>query len=102
MILQIPMLGELGVVTFSGVTGYSAGFATKKVFKIMLIIAGLLFITLQLLANYEMLLVNWPKVKSVAEALVHTDVSSLKSMLTAHLPETGGFIGGFVLGFKKG
>ncbi|MBN2011745.1 FUN14 domain-containing protein [candidate division KSB1 bacterium] len=100
--LQTPYLGELGLATFGGVTGYSAGYATKKVFKIMLIIFGLLFIIFQVLANYDMLAVNWPRVQAVTGALFTINHSSYISVLTSHLPEAGGFMAGFVLGFKKG
>lgn len=99
-----PMLGELGAVTFGGVAGYSAGFALKKVFKIILIIAGLLFVLFQVLNHYEFISINWMKIQFFFESMVNNEaqVNSFKDILIANLPTGGGFVAGLILGFKKG
>ncbi len=102
MTLPKPLLGDIGIVTFSGITGFTAGFASKKVLKLVLLITGLLFIIFQVFVHYDMLVVNWPRVQTMMESLIRFDHSALTSILTAHLPETGGFVGGFLLGFRKG
>ena len=100
--LKEPLLGEMGAVTFGGVTGYSAGYALKKIFKIVIIIAGLIFIILQLLSNLDVLIINWSKIQTMVEtAFNNKDLGSM-SFLTAHIPEVGGFTAGFIFGFKKG
>lgn len=99
-----PMLGDLGAVTFGGVAGYSAGYALKKVFKIVLIITGLVFVMFQVLSHYDIILINWSKIQFFFESMVHNEaqVNTFKDILMANLPTGGGFIAGLILGFKKG
>ena len=99
-----PMLGELGAATFGGVAGYSAGYALKKVFKIVLLITGLLFVLFQVLSHYDFILINWNKIQFFFQSMVNNEaqVNSFKDILLANLPTGGGFIAGLIFGFKKG
>jgi len=101
---SLPLLGELGSVTFGGIAGYSAGYALKKVFKMILIIAGLLFVLFQVLSHYDFIVINWTKIQFYFEAMMNDQVrmNSFKSILIANLPTGGGFLAGLILGFKKG
>lgn len=101
--IQQPLLSEIGAATFGGIVGYSAGYAIKKVFKIFLIVVGLLFASFQLLSHFDFLVVNWLKIQTFVNTLIqNNNNSNMISILTAHLPETGGFTAGLILGFKKG
>lgn len=100
--LKEAIFGEMGAVTFGGITGYSAGFALKKIFKLVLIMAGLLFLIFQFLSHYEILTVNWISIQTFVENLLRSDHNNILSILKSHLPITGGFVVGFTLGFKKG
>lgn len=93
---------EMGTATFGGIVGYSAGFAIKKVFKLALLIIGLLFVLSQVLAHYEILVINWFKIQELLNSYHITDSHKMLTILTMHLPVTGGFTAGFILGFKKG
>ena len=102
LILKTPMLGQMGVITFGGVAGYSAGYAIKKFVKIAIFICGLLFVLFQLFSHYEILTINWVNIQLLAENIIHKDFNNLIPILTSHLPATGGFLVGFTLGLKKG
>ena len=100
--LKEPLIGEMGAMTFGGILGYSAGYAVKKIFKIILIVVGLLFVVFQLLAHYDMVILNWTKIQLIMDSTDKNNVNNFTAILTAHLPMSGGFLAGLVLGFKKG
>jgi len=100
--IKEPLLGEVGSATFGGILGYSAGFAIKKIFKIMLIVVGLLLVLFQVLAHNDILIINWTKIQLFFDNSMHNETTHFTSILTSHLPVSGGFLAGLVLGFKKG
>ncbi len=92
---------------FGGAAGLMVGYAAKKVTKVVAVLLGLLFILLQVLVYNELISVNWSAVQHTAEH-VWTDphgvtlADRLWGILAANLPFGGGFVTGFVLGFKLG
>jgi uncharacterized membrane protein (Fun14 family) len=97
-------LASLG---FGGAAGLIVGYAAKKVTKVVALLLGLVFILLQVLVYNELITVNWGAVQHTAQQ-VWTDPHGVTladrawAILTANLPFGGGFITGFVLGFKLG
>ena len=92
---------------FGGAAGLVVGYAAKKVTKVVAVVLGLLFIVLQELVYNELISVNWGAVQHTAQQ-VWTDPQGVTlgdrawAILTANLPFGGGFVTGFVLGFKLG
>jgi len=92
---------------FGGAAGLVVGYAAKKVTKVVALLLGLLFIVLQVLVYNELISVNWGAVQHTAQQ-VWTDPHGATladrawAIVTANLPFGGGFVTGFVLGFKLG
>lgn len=68
---------------------------------------GALFITVQLLAYFGFLTINWALVQETAATAWRTPEGATLTerawaILTANLPFAGGFAAGFALGFKLG
>ncbi len=98
---SLPMLG------FGGAAGCIVGYTAKKMTKLTALLLGALFITVQVLAYFGFVTVNWNLVRETAEAAWRTpDGATLAdrawTVITANLPFAGGFATGFALGFKLG
>ena len=98
----------------SGLTGYTAGFAVKRTFKVFIFTAGCIFIGLQSLAHNKLITVHWDemerRLQSVADlnadGLVDAkDLASgndaLQAYLAAGLPSAGSFSAGFLVGLRS-
>jgi len=99
-----PNLASLG---FGGVAGAVVGYTAKKVTKMVAIMLGLAFILIQLLVHQGLVTVDWNAVENTAHGVWvdphgHTLAERAWGMLTANLPFGGGFVTGFLLGFKLG
>jgi uncharacterized membrane protein (Fun14 family) len=97
----------LGQISFGGLAGFATGFALKKIGRVALVIFGLLFITLQALAYFGIVEVNWLRIQSFADPLLKRDAlqgfwNGLVGILTNNLPFAGAFIPGFLLGLRFG
>ena len=92
---------------FGGVAGALVGYAAKKVTKVVAIVLGLAFITVQYLVYMKFVSVDWKAVQDTAEH-VWTDPQGVTladhawQVLSANLPFGGAFAVGFALGFKLG
>ena len=99
----VPLIQQLGL---GGITGAVAGYAFKKVTKLVAIGLGLLFIILQLLAYKHFISINWGEVGHTAAPHVaeggRSAIATIWRVLTHNLPFGASFAGGFYLGFKKG
>ncbi len=87
------------------VLGFAAGYALKKVAKILLLALGVFTVGLVILAYYGIIAVNWDKLallveKALREAQATT--YSIQSFVIASIPFAGAFTAGFILGFKYG
>ena len=92
-----------------GLIGFLAGFAMKRVFKILAVIVGLFFAALMYFQAQNLISVNWDKIQSMTQGLLSTLAHSLIdtgqiSTITGNLgiPLTGGLAAGFAMGVMKG
>ncbi|MCP2013807.1 putative membrane protein (Fun14 family) [Deinococcus sp. HSC-46F16] len=84
--------------------GFATGLALRKVGRLALIALGLLFVAVQLLASWDLLSVNWPRVQALAEPVLRqggeAGAAWLGRVLTANLPFAGAYTAGLVLGLR--
>lgn len=97
----------LGQISFGALAGFATGYALKKIGRVALVIFGLLFIAVQLLAYYGVVQVDWLRIQSFADPLLKREslqsfFNSLVSILTNNVPFAGAFIPGFLLGLRFG
>lgn len=92
-----------------GLIGFLAGFALKRIFKILAVIVGLFFAALMYFQSQNLISVNWDKIQSLSQGAVYTLAHSLTdtgqiSTIAGNLgmPLTGGLAAGFALGVIKG
>ncbi len=99
----VPLVQQLGL---GGITGAIAGYAFKKLTKIVAIGLGLIFILLQYLAYKHFISINWGEIGGAAAPHLtgggQSAAAAVWQVLTHNLPFGAAFTGGFVLGFKKG
>jgi len=99
-----PILAQLG---FGGVAGWISGYTLKKVGKLLALVLGFLFISIQILAYAGYLEVDWTRIQRDVEPLFKEETlkgfwQKLLKVLTYNLPFASGFAAGFLLGFKRG
>jgi len=97
----------LGQISFGALAGFATGYALKKIGRVALVIFGLLFIAVQLLAYYGVVQVDWLRIQSYANPLLKREslqgfFNSLVSILTNNVPFAGAFIPGFLFGLRFG
>ncbi|MFC6750348.1 FUN14 domain-containing protein [Deinococcus aquaticus] len=84
--------------------GFATGVAIRYVGRVALIGLGVLFITLQLLAYFELISVNWLRVQAITEPWLRQGTEQggawLTRLLTANLPFAGAFTAGLLLGLR--
>ncbi|GGR59612.1 hypothetical protein GCM10008959_21740 [Deinococcus seoulensis] len=95
------LLPDLSV---GAVLGFATGVAIRYVGRVALIVLGVLFITLQLLAYFELISVNWLRVQAITEPWLRQGSEQggawLTRLLTANLPFAGAFTAGLLLGLR--
>lgn len=94
-------------LAFGAVAGFVAGYAVKKVGKVVAFALGLLFIAIQLLAWSGFVNVNWVRVQETVDPLLHSESleqgwRGLVTILTHNLPFAAAFVPALVLGVKRG
>ncbi len=96
-----PLTYQLGL---GGVGGFIAGYALKKMMKIVAVIIGLIILLLVYLGYQGIITINYGALgDSVSGALGLTgQAAEIVSPIIAHLPFAGAFGLGFFLGFKMG
>ena len=115
-------LGPLGEMTgvqaqvagVSGITGYTAGFALKRTFKVFVFTTGCIFMGLQTLAQNDLITVHWDQMEK--KLLLMGDLNGdgvtdskdlqvgsdqLQAYLSAGLPSAGSFSAGLLLGLRS-
>lgn len=92
-----------------GLIGFLVGFAIKRVFKILAVIAGIFFGSLMYLQSQNLISVNWDKLQDMSQWTVTTLAHSLTDMgqistISGNLgiPLAGGLAAGFAFGVMKG
>ncbi|HEY7108310.1 MAG TPA: FUN14 domain-containing protein [Nitrososphaeraceae archaeon] len=92
-----------------GAIGFLAGFAIKKIIKIIAIIAGLFFAALIYFQSQNLISVNWDKIEAMSRAAITTlggaltDTGQISTIAgNLGIPLAGGLAAGFAFGFLKG
>ncbi|MGQ9729928.1 MAG: FUN14 domain-containing protein [Candidatus Zipacnadales bacterium] len=94
-----PFVGMLG---FGGLMGYAVGFAAKKVSKLALIGMGILFFCIQYLVYKGWATVDWGSVAEEGGKFVKATSVGFWKIVTYNVTLGAGFVGGIILGLKKG
>ncbi|MGC9345735.1 MAG: FUN14 domain-containing protein [Candidatus Bathyarchaeales archaeon] len=92
---------QLGV---GGVGGFIAGYAVKKISKLIVVLTGLFIIFLLYLGTSGIISINYEELWNVLDGLLDFagQAASWLTGLISLSPFMGSFIAGFVLGFKLG
>ncbi len=94
----------LPALSLGGVLGFSAGYAVKRVGRLVIFVVGALFVLVQLLAYWGVLSVNWGEVQTATEPLLQDGARQgsawLWRVLTANLPFGAAFTAGVALGLR--
>jgi uncharacterized membrane protein (Fun14 family) len=105
-----PILSNLG---FSGVCGFAAGYAAKKIGQTVAVLVGLAFIAIQGLAYQGIITVNWANIESMVKKnldingdgkLDEKDFKLIStqglSLISQGVPSVGGFLTGFLFALR--
>ncbi|MDZ7707229.1 MAG: FUN14 domain-containing protein [Trueperaceae bacterium] len=100
----VPVLEQLG---FGLVAGFVAGYALKKLGKLVSLAVGLLFIALQLLAWSGYVTIEWGRMQQDVEPMLQASSldeawRSLVAIMTYNLPFAAAFVPGFLMGLRRG
>ena len=99
-----PFVEQIG---FGAVAGFAAGYALKKVGKLLAIAVGLLFVALQLLAYFGFVSIDWANVqRSVDPMLTGPSLNSawrtVLHVLTFNVAFAVAFVPALVFGLRRG
>lgn len=98
-------------IAVGGIAGFLAGYAIKKVIKIVLVIAGLMIVAYVALGYQKYVSVDWSMIEEAGSGLISnvsstnlpgTEQSISSAMAAFGIPLVGSLAGGFILGFIKG
>ncbi len=90
--------------SFFGLIGFALGYATRKIFKLALILVALFFIGLQALVWTGTVSVDWSGMIGKLNALLFNlkENESMTAFLTRRIPTAGGLLAGYLVGFQRG
>lgn len=99
-----PFVEQLG---FGAVAGFAAGFALKKVGKLVAIVLGLIFVAVQVLAYFGFVSINWGAVQGSVDPLLTPRAlngawRTVLAVLTYNIAFAAAFVPSFVWGLKRG
>ncbi len=99
-----PYLEQL---SFGLIAGFAAGYALKKVGKLMAFAVGLLFVSLQVLAYFGFVTINWVEVQHQVDPLLEGESLErawrwLLGVLTYNITFAAAFVPGFLVGLRRG
>lgn len=95
-----PLIFQLGV---GGAGGFLAGYAIKKIAKILAFFAGIYFLSLIYLSQIGVVNINYEKLLEVFSGLATNEqVTNILLAAVASLPFTASFAAGLIFGLKKG
>ncbi len=97
----------LGQISFGGIAGFAVGLALRKIGRIALVVFGLLFITLQVLAYAGIVHVDWLRIQNYATPVLEKNAlqktwNDFVGILTNNVPFGAAFIPGLLLGLRFG
>jgi len=95
-----PLIFQIGV---GGAGGFLAGYAVKKIAKILAFFAGLYFLSLLYLSQTGVLNINYERFLEITSGLAtNQQATNFLFATIASLPFTGSFVAGLIIGLKKG
>lgn len=96
-----PLVYQLGI---GGVGGFLAGYAIKKISKLIVVLIGLLVIFLLYLGTQGIISINYEALWNAVAGLLEFagEAATWLIGLISLLPALGSFAAGFLLGFKLG
>jgi len=100
----LPWIEQIG---FGLVAGFVAGYALKKLGKLVALVVGVLFVALQLLAWSGYVTIQWGRLQQDVEPLLEASSlnegwRTLLTVMTHNLPFAAAFVPGFVIGLRRG
>jgi uncharacterized membrane protein (Fun14 family) len=98
-------MGFLETVTLGGLAGLVSGIFMKRVGIVAAIIAGLVFVTLQILSYYGFITINWGGVEAAVSPVLEPERlrgfwSGFVEVMTRNLPFAAAFVPGFFVGLR--
>ena len=101
-LLSIALDPALIDVTTGGLVGFAAGYAAKRIAKLMILLLGFLVLLLEFLQSAQVIRVDYDALLALGQG-VSVNVSSLNQLLLGTSVTIGaGFAAGFTLGLYKG
>lgn len=105
---------QLQLAGVSGFAGYTAGFAIKRTFRIVVFTTGVIFMGLQTLAHNDLITIHFDKIEEKFNTAVdlngdgvidtkdlHLGSDKVQAYLSAGLPSGASFSAGFLLGLRS-
>jgi uncharacterized membrane protein (Fun14 family) len=94
-------------VSFGALAGFAAGYALKKLGKLVAVAVGLLFIVIQLLAYYGFVTIHWIEVQRRVDPLLESQSLGqawgwMVAVLTHNVTFAAALVPGFLLGLRRG
>ena len=98
------MLPYFSEASFFGLIGFAVGYAGRKFVKLAMILLAVFFVLLQVMIYSDVATVDWGRVIDLVNTLILNlkENQTLSAILLDKVPTTGAFVGGVVLGFRKG
>lgn len=97
----LPLLPGLSL---GAILGFCAGYAIKRLGKMTALIAGLLFLALQIMAWQGLLTVHWGRIQALASPWLHQGGQQLgqwaMTILQSNLPFGGAFVAALLVGLR--
>lgn len=110
-VVEMPSLESvapyLQQLSFGALAGFVAGYALKKVGRMVALILGLLFVVLQILAYYGLVTINWIEVQERVNPFLESESlnrtwQGLLNIMLYNVTFAAAFIPGFIWGIRKG
>ncbi len=90
--------------SFAALVGFAIGFTSKKLVKLGLVLLALVAVGLFALSEAGVVVVDWQRGIDLLNGLVLNvkENAPVADQLLARLPSAGGFVAGYVLGYRRG
>ena len=89
-------------ISAGGVGGFLAGYAIKKIAKILAFFAGLYFLSILYLSQVGVVNINYGRFLEITSGLANEQVTNVFLVAASSLPFTASFATGLIFGLKKG
>jgi len=90
--------------SFCALIGFALGFTSKKVVKVGLVLLGLFAAAVFGLSAAGVVQVDWSKATELMNGLILNlrEAAGWADSAIQHLPSAGGFLGGYLFGYRRG